>query len=85
MFEYRMIQAPPTLVVRRREDNGREAALYLEGIVNEQATQGWEFYRVDTIGVKVKPGCLGAFSGQREATIHYYVVTFRRPLALAAQ
>ncbi len=50
--------------------------------MSEQASEGWEFYRVDSIGVRVQPGCLGAvmlaISGQSVMTELYYVVTFRK-------
>lgn len=78
-YEYKMVQVPPTIVVKESEYRGQEAAYYLQSIVNELATEGWEFYRVDTIGVVTKPGCLGALLGQKETLREYYVVTFRRP------
>ncbi len=52
--------------------------MYLNQIVNQEAQQGWEFHRVDTIGVEVAPGCLQGLLGQRNQTHHYYVVSFRR-------
>lgn len=77
-YEYKMIQIPPTIVVKEKEQRGNEAAYYLQSIANEQAVQGWEFYRVDTVGVVTKPGCLGALSGAKQSLVEYYVVTFRR-------
>ncbi|MDT4966579.1 MAG: hypothetical protein QOJ64_1316 [Acidobacteriota bacterium] len=77
-YEYKMIQIPPTITVKAKEYRGNEAAFYLESITNEQASQGWEFYRVDTVGVLTEPGCLGALFGGKQAAIEYYVVTFRR-------
>ncbi len=77
-YKYKMVQIPPTIVVKGREYQGQEAAHYLESLVNEMAAQGWEFYRVDTIGVLTKPGCLGQLFGAREIMREYYVVTFRR-------
>jgi hypothetical protein len=77
-YEYKMIQVPPTIVVKEKEYRGQEAAYYLQSIVNEQAAQGWEFQRVDTVGVVTKPGCLGALLGSKETLREYYVVTFRR-------
>jgi len=61
-----------------REQRGNEAAAYLEFIANSQAAEGWEFYRVDEVGVLAKPGCLGALFGRKEEYALYYVVTFRR-------
>jgi hypothetical protein len=77
MYEYRMQQIPPAIVVSKAS-KGTEAAAYLEGIVNDMASDGWEFFRVDTIGVQVQPGCLGILGGQRQTNNAYYVVTFRR-------
>lgn len=78
VYEYKMVQVPPTIVVKERQLRGQEAAYYLESIVREQAANGWEFYRVDTIGVVTKPGCLGGLLGAKEVLREYYVVTFRR-------
>ena len=47
-------------------------------MANQYTAQGWEFFRVDTVGVAVQPGCLAALLGQRQVVINYYVVTFRR-------
>ncbi len=77
MYEYRMVQVPPNIVVRRDTKQG-EAATYLQTVVDQNAVQGWEFYRVDQIGVQQRPGCMGAFLGQRHVTNVYYVVSFRR-------
>lgn len=76
-FRYQMVQIPPTVVVAQTK--GNEAADYLQGVVNRYSDNGWEFYRVDQIGVQVAPGCLTVLLGQRAETVHYYVITFRRP------
>jgi hypothetical protein len=75
-YEYRMIQIPPSIVVKQAV--GNEAAVYMERIVNQQATLGWEFIRVDTIGIYTPPGCLAGLFGGQSTTRQYYVVTFRR-------
>lgn len=77
-YEYKMLQIPPTIVVKAHEHRGNEAAYYLQSISNQEAQQGWEFYRVDTVGVVTQPGCLGVLLGQKQTMIEYYVVTFRR-------
>lgn len=77
-YEYRMIQMPPTIVVPAKELRGQEAAYYLQSIANEQASQGWEFYRVDTVGVVVQPGCLAMLLGAKQSVVEYFVATFRR-------
>jgi hypothetical protein len=77
MYEYKMVQVPPAIVIKKETGEG-EAAQYLQSVVNQQSSQGWEFYRVDEIGVKVQPGCLAMLFGQREQSKVYYVVSFRR-------
>jgi len=77
-YEYFMVQVPPTIQVKQKEYVGNEAAYYLQSMANQYAAQGWEFFRVDTVGVAVQPGCLAALLGQRQVVINYYVVTFRR-------
>ncbi len=73
-----MRQIPPTISVKQKEVQGNEAAYYLQSIANEQAAQGWEFYRVDTVGVVTNPGCLASLLGAKQMHIEYYVVTFRK-------
>ena len=77
-YLYRMIQIPPTISVRAHEQTGGEASGYLEAVAMEQAAQGWDFYRVDTIGVVTQPGCLASLFGARQTFLEYFVVTFRK-------
>lgn len=77
-YTYKMIQLPPNISVDATSQTGREAADYLESVVNDMAGKGWEFLRVDSIGVQVKPGCLAALLGQGESKSLYYVITFRK-------
>lgn len=76
-YTYKMIQIPPNIAVGDKE-SGKEAALYLQTTVNNQARDGWEFYRVDPIGVQVNPGCLGLLMGRKQELTTYYVITFRK-------
>ena len=77
-YEYRMVQLAPTISVAAGKEKGNEAAMYLQSIVSENAKQGWEFYRVDEIGVVSKPGCLAGLLGSKETALIYYVATFRK-------
>jgi hypothetical protein len=79
-YEYEMVQIPSTILVKQSDERGDEAARYLETLANEMAGEGWDFYRVDTVGVETKPGCIAALFGVRGTTTPYYVVTFRRLL-----
>jgi hypothetical protein len=75
-WEYDMVQIPPNITVKQA--TGSEAAFYLQRIVNDHASRGWEFVRVDTIGVNTPPGCLAGLFGGQTTMSQYYVVTFRR-------
>ncbi len=61
-----------------KKHKGNEAAAYMEKVVNEYARQGWEFFRVDSIGVDVQPGCFDALSGKKATSSMYHVITFRK-------
>lgn len=77
-YTYKMVQVPPTIAVKSKEYRGSEAATYLQDVVSQMARDGWEFYRVDPIGVQVQPGCLGSLLGQVVQERTFYVITFRR-------
>lgn len=61
------------------KDDAGTIASQLESIIKSTAVGGWEFYGVYQVQTLVKPGCLGAIMGQKEAAIPYDVVTFRKP------
>lgn len=77
-YQYKMVQVPPTISISSKEDEEGIAAAYLEEIVNQKAQEGWEFYRVDSIGIETRPGCLASLFGKSAETIVYYVITFRK-------
>ena len=76
MYEYKMVQVPPNLLVGAKQAN-TAAADFVQNLANTNAVDGWEFFRIDTMGVGVPRGCLS--TGQDVS--QYYVVTFRRPKA----
>jgi len=51
-----MVQLPQNIVVKAAEHRGNEAAAYLHQIVDQYAAAGWEYYRIDEIGVVTQPG-----------------------------
>ena len=79
-YTYLTVQVPPNIKISSNEQ-GNEAAAYLERILNEKALGGWEFQSVEAIGVKVAPGCLEALKGTKESFTNYYVIVFRREAA----
>ncbi|WP_416424308.1 DUF4177 domain-containing protein [Pseudomonas sp. App30] len=79
MYTYKMVQVPPTIQVQASKHRGNEAALYLQHVVNQHAAEGWEFYRIDSIGVAVKAGCLDALRGKKDSLASYHVISLRKP------
>ena len=64
MYKYKMVQIPPNVIVNAKKvSKDRAAAVYLENVVNEMAQDGWEFQRIDSIGVQEQPGCGSLFGG----------------------
>jgi hypothetical protein len=68
-YQYKMTQVP---------DNTKDVASHLQTLANQETQGGWEFYRVDTIGIASNPGCLGSLFGQKESYQQHFVVTFRK-------
>lgn len=75
-YEYKMIQLPQTFVLKK--DMGNEIAIHLEKLTQEWSAKGYEFYRIDSVGVLVQPGCLGVLTGIKQSMTYYNIVAFRR-------
>jgi len=76
-YKYKVVQVPSLEVVRGAQV-GDAVAQCLETILNRHAQEGWEFYRVDCIGVRLFPQA--EFSGHMDAHTSFHVVTFRKPV-----
>jgi hypothetical protein len=79
-YEYQMVQVPTTLQVYNESQVGNVGSQFLSRLVGDWAAAGWEFYRVDTVGIRVNPGCLSLLFGGQVKYVEVYVVTFRRPV-----
>jgi hypothetical protein len=76
-YAYKMVQIPQSIAVNARDANNA-AANYVEGVVGQMAQAGWEFYRIDQIGVLEKPGCIPALLGVKAVYVNYSVISFRK-------
>lgn len=77
-YEYKMVQLPQTFVLK--QDTGKEIAAYLEKLAAQHTAAGWEFYRIDTVGVAVSLGCIASLFGAQATMRNYNVVCFRKPI-----
>lgn len=76
MPEFKTVQLPHNFIFKK--DTGTEVAAYLQTVIDQHSAQGWEFYRIDQVGVAVQPGCMGALTGVKQTYTYYNIVTFRR-------
>jgi len=84
MAVYKMVQIPRDISIAAKgmfkgaPDPSQIAAQYLENVVSTMSQQGWEFQRVDSIGVTTSPGCILSLFGVKSSDYVYYVMTFRK-------
>jgi len=81
-YTYKVVAIPRDVEMMRGVSGPTPAervAGYVEQVINQQAQEGWEFYRMDTVNITEKPGCLGQLLGQKEATFAYNLLIFRKP------
>jgi hypothetical protein len=82
-WRYKVVALPRDVAVMKKVFGGPDpkdvVAGYLERIIEAEAQQGWEFYRIDTVNILEQPGCLGSLLGQKETLTAYNLVTFRKP------
>jgi hypothetical protein len=50
----------------------------LQGVIDDHARRGWEFYSMGNVNIRVLPGCLGALFGARADYMRYDQLIFRR-------
>jgi hypothetical protein len=53
-------------------------AQQLEAVIQQQASEGWEFHSVTDVTIEVKPGCLAGLLGGEVSYQTYNQVIFRR-------
>jgi hypothetical protein len=73
-YEYVVHQLPPNLSAEAK-DEGSALSKYLTQYMNKMASEGWEFYRMDSMDETVPRGCL-SFGGPITRT--FIIATFRR-------
>lgn len=77
-YEYKMVQVPRDLAARIGDVDKGAGAVYMQKAVDEGVAGGWEFYRVDTLTITEKPGCLQSLLGQKEVLHALNIICFRR-------
>lgn len=50
---------------------------FMQKTVDEMVKQGWEFYRIDSLTVTERPGCLQGLFGAKETFHSINIICFR--------
>jgi hypothetical protein len=51
----------------------------LQDMINQYASQGWEYYHIATVYVSISTGCLASLLGIKSGSAEINQVVFRRP------
>lgn len=78
-YQYKIIAFVAEVKVKGDTVDVGKAADQLSSALAREMVDGWELYSVSTIWVQAKPGCLGAFLGQKVTHIPANQLIFRRP------
>lgn len=76
-YQYKIIQVPSSVIMSSRQQDA--LAKNIEAIINQYATAGWEFHRMDHFTIYVAPGCLAGLFGAQPTPKPEYLISFRRP------
>ena len=53
-------------------------ASQLEQVINQYASQGWEFCQVGDVDIEVRPGCIAGLLGAKVGYVRHDQVIFRK-------
>ena len=73
-------KAVPFIGVNKSRLNPNEMAIQLESEINNQASEGWEFFQHADVQVMLEPGCLGTFLGRSASVHHINQLIFRKEI-----
>ncbi len=77
-YTYRVL---PFMGVLKSGGSSREVSAQLESLINQQASDGWEFHQLSSVNIEVKPGCIGGLLGRDSDYVRYDQAVFRRSVS----
>ncbi len=77
-FEYKVVPIPSSVKVEKVSKSSVTVAKVLEDLINEQAKEGWEYLRIETLYAEEPGGC---GSGRQFVTVTQFHAVYRRSLA----
>lgn len=73
-YEYKCVPGPTQLVVKSIEESATAVRSYAN-LINNEATDSWEFYSLETMSVAQAPGCFG---NSKTPPVVFNMLVFRR-------
>jgi hypothetical protein len=77
MAQYKCVPAPVGVVITKK-NTIEDVAKQYEKIINQNATEGWEYHSQQDILVTAKAGCLASLTGKAEETTTYKLFVFKK-------
>ena len=74
-YQYQVV---PFIGQIKSKQSAGDVSVQLQGIINQYAAQGWEFYELNDVNIEVRPGCIASLFGARVAYIQFDQLIFRR-------
>lgn len=71
MKQYKAVAGPKSINVSK--GNTQDAFNLFANIINQEASNGWDYHSMETITVSEKPGCF-----QQPVPLNYYMLIFER-------
>jgi hypothetical protein len=78
-YTYKCVPIPAIVITAAKgKDLHVEATATHERLINDVASEGWEFVSIETISSSAKAGCLSILTGGRNEELVSKMIVFRR-------
>jgi hypothetical protein len=77
-YEYKVL---PFIGSLKSNQGANIVSEQLTRMINQHATEGWEFYEMGNVNIQVNPGCLASLFGASASYIRFDQLIFRRNVA----
>jgi hypothetical protein len=76
-FKYQVVAFVGNIKAGSR-DSSQTVSAQLQTVIDSYVQQGWDFYSVEKIGIRVQPGCISGLFGAQVAYVNFDQIIFRR-------
>lgn len=80
-FTYKCVPVPDVVHTGKKgKDLHAYAVSTYETIINNAASDGWEFVNIDTVTSVQQPGCLAGLFGSKAETVTFKLLVFQKAI-----